>query len=175
MFNVEQVTTYFKEVTGSIKFQLSSAVTFGTALLLVWLKEDNEKKIFLTILFLFPICMFVGTIVERAFSFVRSQVRQRRSWKNLTPEEIMFVSFYIQQNTKTRYVPIFNGTYRDSGIINPLIQKGILYLASSMSEFRGDDFMSKEQHFPINIRDNAFDYYKRQIEMNSLASQEILP
>ena len=163
MFNLKEVVNYFKEVTGSLKFQISAAITFGTALLLVWLKENNELKILLTILFLFPICMFIGSIIEKAYLLIRNSHQKKVAWNSLTPQEEEFVSYYIKGNTKTRYMPAYNGTYRDSGIINPLIGKHILYIASNMSEFRGESWMSAEQHFPINIRDEAFLFFTKKL------------
>lgn len=64
MFSVVGLQSYFKEVTGSLKFQLSAAITFGVALLLVW-NAASDSKVYLTILFLFPACMFLGSIIEK--------------------------------------------------------------------------------------------------------------
>jgi hypothetical protein len=152
---------YFKEVAKSTKFQISATVSFGTALFLTWFGEHQVTKILLTILFLFPASMFVTSLIEKAFFWTRQKIRRKHQWNALTPEEIEFVSYYINNNTKTRYVVIYNGTYQDSGIINPLIRKGILYRASNTSEFRGESWMSAEQHFPFNIHDNAFEFFQR--------------
>ena len=51
------------------------------ALILVWLKEDNELKIFLTILFLFPTCMLVGSLVEKIIDFFKE--KKKRKYKKL--------------------------------------------------------------------------------------------
>ena len=161
MFSLKDVVGYFKEVTSSLKFQISAAITFGSALLLVWLKENNELKILLTILFLFPTCMFVGSIGEKIYVRISNHQRKKVAWNNLSPQEERFVAYYTKENTRTRYMPAYNGTYTDSGIINPLISKRILYLASNMSEFRGESWMDAEQHFPINISDEAFAFFTK--------------
>ena len=161
MFSLEQIISYFKEVARSIKFQLSAIVTFGSVLWLVWFKEGSEIKIILTILFLFPLCIFLFSIVEKAILFFIAKVERRKHLNNLTPEELEFISYYTDNDTKTRYMPCINGTYKDSGIINPLITKNILYIASNMSEYRGDHWMSKEQYLPINIHDDIFAYFKK--------------
>ena len=78
MFGLNEIISYFKEVSHSLKFQLSAALTFGTALALVWFKEDNELKIILTILFLFPTCMFIGSLIEKAMLFSKKK-KERKS------------------------------------------------------------------------------------------------
>lgn len=163
VFDLKEVVSYFKEVAGSLKFQISAAITFGSTLLLVWLEENNQLKIFLTILFLFPTCMFVGSIIEKIYVRISNHRRKKVAWNNLSPQEEEFIAYYIKENTRTRYMPAYNGTYRDSGIINPLIGKRILYLASNMSEFRGESWMSAEQHFPVNIRDDAFSFFTKKL------------
>ena len=165
MFSLKEIIGYFKEVASSVKFQLSAAITFGTALALVWLnQEENDLKIFLTILFLFPVCMFVIGLIEKIYLAVRNNRRRIKAWNNLTIDERRFLAYYLTNKTKTRYVSCRNGTYSDSGYINPLISKGILYLGSRMSEFRGEDWMSMEQQFPINIHDKAYEYFLTQFE-----------
>ena len=77
MLGLNEVVSYFKEVASSLKFQVAAAITFGAALLLVWLKEDNELKIVLTVLFLFPTCMFVGSIVERIVGFFKRKKERK--------------------------------------------------------------------------------------------------
>lgn len=161
MINVEQIALYFKAVSGSIKFQLSAALAFGAALVLLWIKKGSELQILLTILFLFPIFMFFGTLIEKIFLFLKNETQRKRDWTNLTPEECNSIQHYVNNNTKTQYVLINNGTYRDSGTINPLIHKGILYIASDVSEYRGNDFMSMNQYYPINIQDRAFEFFKK--------------
>ena len=157
---------YFKEVTNSTKFQLSATITFGTAMVLIWIDSTKITEIIFTILFLFPTCMLLSSLVEKIFSFFMGiyvsfdqERKKKAAWENLTPEEIEFIQYYIMNNTKTRYVRIFNGTYQDSGIINPLISKGILYMASKTSEFRGDSIFDAEQTFPFNIHDEAFEFF----------------
>ena len=81
----------------------------------------------------------------------------------MTHEEIEFVSHYIKNNTKTKYVIAYNGAWRDSGIINPLIHKGILYLASEISEYRGDSWENMDQSFPINIHDDAYKFFIKKL------------
>jgi len=171
MFNAEQIAAYFKAVAKDIKTQVSAAVSFGTGLFLLWYRQGSELKIFITILFIFPICMFFCSIVEKIILASRNQIRIRKSWRDLTPDELAFLSFYVSNNTRTRYVPIYNGTYQDSGIINPLIAKGILYLASQMSEYRGDSWMSAMQHFPINIHDKAFSFFKKNVNLLEKATK----
>jgi len=162
MFNLKELISYFKEVASSSKFQISASITFGMALLLVWLKENDQLKIFLTILFLFPLCMFVGSIIEKIYLLIRNYHYQKIAWKNLTPQEEEFISYYTKGNTKTQYMPVYNGTYAESGIINPLINKQILYIASNLSEYRGD-WMDGQQYFPINIHDKAFLFFTKKI------------
>jgi len=165
MFNLNHVLNYFKEVASSLKFQISSTITFGAALLLVWSKENDQQKILLTILFIFPLCMFLGSIIEKFFLLIRKKIQQKVDWNNLTPIEQQFISYYINNNTRTRYMTAYNGTYTDSGIINPLISKGILYIASRMSEYRGESWMSAEQQFPINIHDKAFAFFAKKHDL----------
>lgn len=158
---------YFREVANSTKFQISAAVSFGTALFLIWSDNSDPIKITLTILFLFAACMFVTSLAEKAGYGIYKKFKRKKDWNSLTPEEIEFVSYYITNNTKTRYVVANNGTWRDSGIINPLTQKGILYLASNMSEYRGDSWMDSNQTFPFNIHDDAFKFFtKKLVEEN---------
>jgi hypothetical protein len=164
MFNINDIINYFKEVNSGVKFQLSAIVTFGAALTLVWLKEDNELKIFLTFLFLFPLCMFVFGLIEKVYMFIRCRNNRIKAWNSLTFDERRFLLYYLINKTKTQYIPCINGTYTDSGIINPLIHKKILYLGSTMSEYRGEDWMSMEQHFPINIHDLAYEYLRNKYE-----------
>lgn len=155
---------YFREVANSTKFQISAAISFGAALFLIWSGDNDPIKIALTILFLFAACMFLISLAEKIGFGIYKEIKKKRNWNNLTPEEIEFVSYYIKNNTKTRYMVIFNGTYRDSGIINPLIGKRILYRASDMSEFRGDSIYDREQCFPFNIHDDAFKFFCEKIE-----------
>lgn len=91
--------------------------------------------------------------------FLHHWNREKNIWSNLTEEEKSFIDYYVERKTKTRYVTVYNGTYTNSGIINPLIQKKILYLASNMSEYRGESRMSAKQQFPINIHDGAYKYF----------------
>jgi hypothetical protein len=72
MFPLDQMIGYFKEVASSLKFQASAAITFGTALIMVWLKEVSELKIFLTILFLFPTSMLVGSLIGKAGTILKN-------------------------------------------------------------------------------------------------------
>jgi hypothetical protein len=102
--------------------------------------------------------MFIVSTIEETYIFITNHIWRNIAWKKLTPEEETFISHYISENTKTRYMPANNGTYRDSGIINPLIRKGILYIASNMSEFRGE-WLDASQYFPINMTDKAFSYF----------------
>lgn len=161
MLDLSLITNYFKEISSSLKFQLSAAVTFGVALFMVWFGEDNELKIFLTVLFLFPTCMFLGAIIEKLYITISKYKDKKKKWSNLSREELDYIKYYIDNETKMRYVPVYNGTYENSGIINPLISKNILYLASKVSEFRGEDFYSREQTFPINITDEALEFFKK--------------
>lgn len=159
---------YFREVANSAKFQISAAVSFGTALVLIWSGEDDHIKTIVTILFLFAACMFVISLTEKVFYGIYKKIKKKRDWNNLTPEEITFVSYYIENNTKTRYVVINNGTYRDSGIINPLIDKRILYRASNMSEYRGDSVYTMEQTFPFNIYDEVFSFFIKKLQVKKI-------
>ncbi len=154
---------YFKEVANSTRFQISASVSFGTALVQIWLENNDPVKITFIVLFLFATCMFIVSIIEKIFGFIYSEVRRRKDWKNLTSEELEFVKYYINGQTKTRYVVAYNGTWSDSGIINPLCEKGILYLASNISEYRGESFMTMEQNFPFNIHDKAYDYFAKKL------------
>lgn len=73
MLILNEVISYFKEVSANLKFQVSATITFGYVLMLVWLKEDNELKILLTVLFLFPTCMLLGSLVEKAMAYFKKQ------------------------------------------------------------------------------------------------------
>lgn len=77
MINPNNVISYFKEVATSIKFQISASLTFGIALLLVWLKENNDLRIILTILFLFPALMLICSLVEKIFIFYKKKKDQK--------------------------------------------------------------------------------------------------
>ncbi len=44
------VMDYFREVANSAKFQISAALSFGTALFLIWFADTTPLKITLTIL-----------------------------------------------------------------------------------------------------------------------------
>lgn len=164
MINIDTLISYFKEVGSSLKVQISAAITFGTALILVWTKNSDNLKITLTILFLFPALMFIFSLLEKLCLFIKKERQQQKLWSNLTPEEVEFISYYVKNNTKTRYMTANNGTYQDSGIINPLIAKNILYIASSMSEFRGESRQSMRQQFPINIQDKAFGFFTKKLK-----------
>lgn len=157
-------TDYFREVANSTKFQISAAVSFGAALFLIWSENNNPIKVILTILFLFATCMLVASLVEKTGSWIYKRVKRKKEWNNLTPEEMEFVLYYVKNNTKTKYIIAYNGTWSDSGIINPLEQKGILYRASNMSEYRGDSWQNMDQTFPFNIHDAAFEFFKKKLE-----------
>ena len=68
MVNMPEVTSYFKEVARSIKFQVAAAITFGVALIFVWMRATTFE-ITLTILFLFPFCMLMGSIAEKLLNW----------------------------------------------------------------------------------------------------------
>ncbi|PIR00428.1 MAG: hypothetical protein COV66_06785 [Nitrospinae bacterium CG11_big_fil_rev_8_21_14_0_20_45_15] len=155
---------FFREVAKSTKFQISAAVSFGVALFLIWSEKNDPVKVTLTILFLFAACMLVSSLAEKFGCWILKKIKRNKDWNTLTPEEKEFVSHYILNNTKTRYVITFNGAWRDSGIINPLIHKGVLYLASEISEYRGDSWEIMEQTFPINIHDDAFKFFTKKLE-----------
>ena len=94
--------------------------------------------------------------MEKIFTIIANKYRRNKAWNNLTDDEQKFLAFYFINKTKTQYVSCYNGTYTDSGIINPLIKKEILYLASNLSEYRGEHWAAREQQFPINITDDAY-------------------
>lgn len=152
---------YFREVANSAKFQISATLSFGCALYLIWFSASDLLKVTVTVLFLFPVSMLFITLVEKGVFKIYQRYNRSKQWNNLTPEESEVVFHYIRNNTKTKYVIMHNGTYRDSGIINPLIDKGILYIASDMTEYRGNDFLNMEQCLPFNIHDNAFEFFKK--------------
>ncbi len=115
------VHEYIKQILKSWKLQISAIVTFGVALFFLWHGEDNELKITFTILFLFPLCFFSITLLEKISIPIRRWWYKRQAWNYLTPEEREFVSYYITGNTKTRYMLCSNGTYKDSGHSTGLI------------------------------------------------------
>jgi len=154
---------YFQAVFNNVRFRISSAVTFGVVLLLILPNGDNPIKILFTILFLFPFCMLVVPFLEYICNAITIKIRRSSDWSNLSPEEIEFISYYIKNETKTRYVVVCNGTWHDSGIINPLVSKKILYLASNESEFRGNSWATAGQYLPFNIYDDAFRFYKKKL------------
>lgn len=155
---------YFREVANSAKFQISAAISFGTALVLIWLDDNDPVKITLTVLFLFAACMFIVSLIEKIGYGIYKRIKKNRDWNNLTPEETEFIKHYIQSDTKTRYQVAYNGTWQDSGVITLLKQKRIIYLASTTSEFRGESWMSAEQTFPFNIHDDAFKFFKKKFK-----------
>ncbi len=114
---------YFRVIADSTKFQISAIISFGTALFFIWSDDNDPTKVTLTILFLFPVCMLVVSLVEKVGYSIYKKIKRKKDWNDLTPEKAEFISYYIENNTKTRYVNIYNGTYKDSGIINPLIRK----------------------------------------------------
>lgn len=162
MFSNLNVMDYFKEVSNSTRFQVAATISFGTALILIWINTEIIR-ILGTILFLFPLSMLITSLIEKIYTKVEQSIKRKKDWNNLTPEEQEFVKFYIKNNTKTRYMIAYNGTWQDSGIVNPLVNKKILYLASNMSEFRGEDWQDMEQRFPFNINDNAFEFFKEKL------------
>lgn len=155
MINI-QLMNLLKEIKKSVTFQVSCAITFGVLLLLSWLKEPSELNFFLVFLFLLPFSLSLLNLINNLVTTILIQLRLRKNRNNLTIEEANFISYYLLNKTKTRYAPCFNGTYKNSGIINPLIHKKILYLASTLSEYR-----NSEQHFPINIYDNSYSFYEK--------------
>ena len=152
---------YFRAVANSAKFQISAAVSFGAALILTWYLPEDFIKITLTLLFLFPVCMFTITLCEKLWYFFYQKYKTHKEWNNLTQAEDEFIDYYIKHKTKTRYMVIYNGTYRDSGVINLLLKKKILYLASNVSEYRGDSIYDMEQYMPFNINDKAYEHFMR--------------
>ena len=160
MINIEKILAHFKELASSSKIQISVAISFGIAIFLFWGQINNELKIPLVILFLFSTCMPSLSLIKKTFLYLN----KLKSWKNLTPEEIKFIEYYVINNTKTRYMSCRNGTYKDSGIINPLIDKGIFFLASRTSEYRVQPSGLKEQSLPININDQAFKYFMKKLK-----------
>ena len=159
MFQDFNFMAYFRELLNNTKFQISSAISFGAALLLLIFKAKTLTLV-LTILFLLPFSLIIVSLIEKIYFKIYNVRKRKKDWNNLTAEELNFVSYYIKNNTKTQYVVAYNGTYKDSGIINPLINKKILYIASNMSEFRGESYMTREQCFPFNIHDDAFEFFK---------------
>lgn len=152
---------YFRAVANSVKFQISAAISFGGALLLIWLTEGEFIKIALTIFFLFAFSMLLISIFEKIWQIISVKIRRKKEWSNLTPEETEIISYYISKNTKTKYVECANGTYSDSGLYKPLINKGILYLSSNIPEYRAEDDYGMNFYVPINIHDNAFEFFSK--------------
>lgn len=161
MFSNINLMDYFKEVANSTRFQISASISFGTALVQIWVGDTDPVKITMIVLFLFATCMFIVSIIETIFSIIRRRITKQKDWSNLTSEEIEFIRYYITKQTKTRYVVAYHGTWTDSGVINPLCEKDILYLASSMSEYRGEHWMAMDQTFPFNIHDKAYDHFAK--------------
>jgi ABC-type multidrug transport system fused ATPase/permease subunit len=157
MLNLTEIVNYFKALSASIKFQIAATISFGVALVLGLFTDYKFPIIVLAIFFLFAVSVFILTIAEK----VLNAILRRRSWENLTPQEEEFIGVYLKKNEKVRYMYVFNGTYRDSGIINPLISKGILYRASNMSEYRGKSWQSMNQYIPINMHDRAFSFFMK--------------
>ena len=164
MLSLNDIISFFKEAAGSTKLLISATIAFGAALVLVWPQENNELKISVIILFLFFLCMLLLNLGEKIYSAWASKRRQTKAWDNLTKDEHNFLAYYFTNKTKTRYIPCCNGTYTNSGIINLLISKGILYLGSNMSEFREENGMPPEQYFPINIHDKAYEFFITRFE-----------
>ena len=88
---------YLREVANSAQFQISAAVSFGTALFLIWSGDNEPTKIVLTILFLFAACMFVTSLAEKLGYGIYKKIKRKNDWNNLTPEELDFVSYYIKK------------------------------------------------------------------------------
>ena len=64
-------------MTTNIKFQISAALTFGVALILVWSEQGNETKIITTIFFLFPTFMLTTSLVERMVIFFKKAKKEK--------------------------------------------------------------------------------------------------
>lgn len=161
MFEGFNPTEYFKETLRSTKFQISSFLSFGAALALICLEEDSLAKIFFTILFTFPLCIFVLSLCEKIYLKTIAAFKKHQDWNFLSKGEEDFIIFYITNKTKTRYVTSYNGACKDCGVFHPLIKKNILYYASDVSEYRGDSWQSMSQEFPINITDDAYRYFEK--------------
>jgi Super-infection exclusion protein B len=155
MPDLKIIIEYINSLSKSLKLQISAIVSFGIPLYLVVHDENNYIKLSLILLFLFPFCFFILSICEKLFSYFYKNYRRRIVWNNLTPHEEDFLMYYINQNTKTRYMPAINGAQKDSGIITPLIYYEILYIASNMTEFRNG-----APQVPINMTDEAFNFFK---------------
>lgn len=69
---------YFREVANSTKFQISAAISFGTALFLIWSGDSEPTKIILTILFLFAACMFIISLAEKAGYGIYGKLKQKK-------------------------------------------------------------------------------------------------
>lgn len=79
MFSDLNVMEYFKEVASSTRFQIAAAISFGIALLLIWLEAD-AIRIFATVLFLFPLSMLTTSLVEKIYTKIcKWQKRDRKS------------------------------------------------------------------------------------------------
>lgn len=141
--------------------QFVCAVSFGVPLYFFYETLDISWRLVLSIVCLLALVSLTYTISEKTYMSIRRWLKKREGWKNLSSEELEYIKYYITENTIMRYVPAYNGTYQNSGIINPLRAKGILYLASNESEWRGESWMSAGHEFPININDNAFQYFKK--------------
>lgn len=157
--SLDGITEYFMEVAKSTKIQISAAFTLVVPLYLIWHGDKDYAKLTVTILFLFPTSMLIIFLLEKICFGISSYIKRRKQWNSLTPEEIKFISYYITKNTQTRYVSARYGTYSDSGIINGLIVKEILYMASNISEFREGG-----QTLPFNITDRAFSFFKKKLK-----------
>lgn len=154
---------YFREVANSAKFQLSATISFGTALYLILVDGSEIVRILLTILFLFPACMFVISLCEKIFYYIYKLRKMNKDWNNLTPKEEEFLSFYIKNNTRTKYVEVvYGGAYEDSGTIDILCRKRIIYRASERAEQRPNQLCG-DYSFPFNIYDKAFLFFKKKL------------
>jgi hypothetical protein len=105
--------------------------------------------------------MLLSEFVLESFTYM---YRRHVIWGDMTAQELEFLSYYISNNTRIRYVAVFNGTYKDSGVIELLVRKRIIYLASTLSEFRSDGYHSATQQFPFNIYPGAYKFFRKKIK-----------
>lgn len=164
MFNKETLQ-YAEALIRSTKLQFVCAVSFGIPLLFYYEDIELLLKITLLVFALLPLSALFfsfGECLKKLYEGHKKKTDKLKKWNDLTNEEIEFVRYYIKENTKCRYVSAHHGAPRDSGIVNMLRAKGILYLANNQSEFRGT-WQSGTHCFPFNIYDDAFEFFKKKL------------
>jgi hypothetical protein len=76
MGTLSSLIEYFKEVSKSIKFQLSAALSFGCGLVALWVGK-GKTEVALIVLFTFPACMLLCSLLEKLVAWLHERKEKR--------------------------------------------------------------------------------------------------